>query len=92
MPRRIDPENSFLYRLAHHMIIDKKEIDSLEKITPYQRLNEKLIIAIENKIKTHTVVNRSSKLYAKMSRTTSQSSLSPLVVKLTLMSGFYREN
>ena len=50
----IDPENGFLYRLAHHMIIDKKEIDRLEKITPYQSLNEKLIIAIENKIKTHS--------------------------------------
>ena len=49
----IDPENGFLYRLKNHEIIDEKEIKDLENITPYQSLNERLIIAIEKKIESH---------------------------------------
>ena len=50
----IDPENGFLYRLKLHGIINKKEFDDLKNITPYQSLNERLIIAIEKKIKSQS--------------------------------------
>ena len=43
----LDPENGLLDRLASHGIINNSEIKILQKITPYQLLNEELLRRIE---------------------------------------------
>ena len=39
----LDPDNGLLDRLASHGIIDNSKIEILQKITPYQLLNEELL-------------------------------------------------
>ena len=46
----IDPENGLLNRLCNHVIIDKHESSEFERITPYQKLNGKLLRIIEMNI------------------------------------------
>ena len=46
----IDPENGLLHKLGSHKILDFSEIATLEKIAPYQSLNEELLRTIERKI------------------------------------------
>ena len=48
----IDPENGLLNRLYYQKIIDNSEIDTLTKITPYQKLNGELLRRIDFKIYT----------------------------------------
>ena len=43
----IDPENGLLSRLRENSIIDDSEIKALKLITPYQTLNEELLIKIK---------------------------------------------
>ena len=43
----IDPENGLLNSLGSHGIIDIHEIEILQKISPYQNLNEELLRTIE---------------------------------------------
>ena len=46
----IDPENGLLNRLLQQRIIDNSEIDSLQQITPYHKLNGELLRRIDIKI------------------------------------------
>ena len=46
----IDPDNGLLNRLYNQKIIDNSEIDILQKITPYQKLNGELLRRIDVKI------------------------------------------